>query len=51
LQLIDVRQTAPNVMILQASWNSPVMNPDGKLDLAKQDDMLVSYTLLKEGDD
>ena len=49
LQLIDVRQIAPNVIILQASWKSPVMNPDGKLDLAKEDDMLVSYTLLKEG--
>ncbi len=36
-------------MILQASWKSPVMNPDGKLDLANQNDMLVSYTLLKEG--
>ena len=25
------------------------MNPNGKLDVAKQDDMVVSYTLLKEG--
>jgi hypothetical protein len=47
LQLLDVRQIAPTVIILQASWKSPVMNPDGKLDLAKEDDMLVSYTLLK----
>ena len=38
-------------MILQASWKSPVMNPDGKLDLAKENDMMVSYTLLKEGGD
>ena len=38
LQLIDVRQLAPNVIILQASWKSPVMNPDGKLDLAKEDE-------------
>ncbi len=51
LQLIDVRQIAPNVIILQASWKSPVMNPDGKLDLDKDNDMLVSYTLLKEGSD
>ncbi len=51
LQLIDLRQIAPNVMILQASWKSPVMNADGKLDLTKQNDMLVSYTLLKEGGD
>jgi ketosteroid isomerase-like protein len=51
LQLIDARQIAPNVIILQASWSSPVMNPDGKLDLAKNNDMLVSYTLLKEGGD
>ena len=51
LHLIDVRQIAPTVIILQASWESPVMNPDGKLDLAKDNDMLVSYTLLKEGGD
>ena len=51
LNLIDVRQIAPNVIILQASWQSPVMNPDGKLDLAKQDNMMVSYTLLKQGGD
>ena len=48
LQLIDVRQIAPTVIIVQASWKSPVMNPDGKLDLAKENDMLVSFTLLKE---
>jgi ketosteroid isomerase-like protein len=49
LQLLDARQIAPTVIILQASWESPVMNPDGKLDLSKHDDMIVSYTLLKEG--
>ena len=49
LQLIDVRQIEPSVIILQASWKSPVMNPDGKLDLTKEDNMLVSYTLLKVG--
>jgi hypothetical protein len=46
-----VRQIAPTVIALQASWESPVMNPDGKLDLTKQDDMMVSYTLLKVGAD
>ena len=51
LQLIAVRQIAPTVIILQASWKSPVMNPDGKLDLAKDNDMLVSYALLKERGD
>jgi ketosteroid isomerase-like protein len=51
LKLIDVRQIAPTVIILQANWKSPVMNPDGKLNLAKEDDMLVSYTLLKVGGD
>jgi uncharacterized protein (TIGR02246 family) len=51
LQLIDFRQIAPNVIILQASWKSPVMNSDGKLDLAKEDNMMVSYTLLKADGD
>ena len=49
LQLIDVRHIAPTVIILQASWKSPVMTSNGKLDLAKENDMLVTYTLLKEG--
>jgi ketosteroid isomerase-like protein len=49
LRLIDLRRIAPNVMILQASWKNPVMNPDGKLDLGKQNDMIVSYTLLRDG--
>jgi hypothetical protein len=48
LKLIDVRQIAPTVIVLQASWKNPVMNPDGKLDLSKEEDMLVSYTLLKQ---
>ncbi len=50
LQLIAVRQIAPTVIVLQASWESPVMTLDGKLDLSRQDDMIISYTLLKEGD-
>jgi uncharacterized protein (TIGR02246 family) len=48
LQLIDLRRIAPNVMILQASWKNPAMNPDGKLDLGKQNDMIVSFTLLRD---
>lgn len=49
LKMLDLRQIARDVMILQASWTSPVMKPNGKLDLAKEDAMIVSYTLLKEG--
>jgi uncharacterized protein (TIGR02246 family) len=49
LELVDIRQIAPGVMILQARWKSPVMKPDGKLDLTKDDDMIVSYTLLRSG--
>jgi hypothetical protein len=51
LHLIDLRQITPNVMILQASWQSPEMNPDGKLDPTKQNDMIVSYALLRDGGD
>ncbi len=51
LHLLDLRQIAPGVMILQASWKSPVMNPDGKLDLTRQDDMIVSYTLVRDAGD
>ena len=51
LHIVALRQIAPNVMILQASWKSPVMNPDGELDPTKQDDMIVSYTLVGDGGD
>ena len=51
LKLLDVRQIAPTVIVLQASWKSPVMTQDGKLYLTKEDDMLVSYTLLHVGGD
>ncbi len=47
LKLMDTRQIAADVIILQASWKNPVMNPDGKIDPAKQNDMIVSYTLLR----
>ena len=49
LQLIDLRQIVPGVIVLQANWKNPVMNPDGKLDLSREDDMIVSYTLLNTG--
>ncbi|HEY0780461.1 MAG TPA: hypothetical protein VGD56_21070 [Gemmatirosa sp.] len=49
LHLLAVRHIAPDVMVLQASWKNPVMHPDGTLDPVQQDDMIVSYTLLRSG--
>ena len=34
--------------VLYGNARVTVMNPDGKLDLTKQDSMMVAYTLLKE---
>ena len=47
LHLLDVRRIAPDVMILHARWQNPVMHPDGTIDPTTLDAMIVSYTLLR----
>jgi uncharacterized protein (TIGR02246 family) len=49
LQLLIERAIAPNVQIVQAKWQNPVMRPDGTIDPASINDMIVTFTLLKTG--
>ncbi|GJG89763.1 hypothetical protein tb265_49440 [Gemmatimonadetes bacterium T265] len=49
LHLLDVRRLAPDVLVLHARWQNPVMHPDGTIDPTTLDDMIVSYTLRRSG--
>ena len=49
LEPLIERAIAPNVQIVQAKWQNPVMRPDGTIDPASTNDMIVTFTLLKTG--
>ena len=49
LELLIERTIAPHVQIVQAKWQNPVMRPDGTIDPASINDMIVTFTLLKTG--
>ena len=47
--LLIARRVTADVMILQAGWLNPVMNPDGKISETQVNDMIVTFVLLREG--
>jgi uncharacterized protein (TIGR02246 family) len=47
LELLVQRTIAPNVAVVQAKWQNPVMRPDGTIDPASVNDMIVTFVLLK----
>ena len=49
LEMLALRRVAENVMVLQARWQNPIMNPDGKTDPVKVNDMIVTFVLVKAG--
>jgi hypothetical protein len=49
LELLIQRSISPNVQALQAKWKNPVMRPDGNIDPASINDMIVTFILLKTG--
>ncbi|WP_161570981.1 YybH family protein [Granulicella sibirica] len=49
LELLIQRSIAPNVQAVQAKWQNPVMRPDGTIDPASINDMIVTFILLKIG--
>jgi hypothetical protein len=46
LQLLIQRRIAAGVMVVQAKWQNPVMKPDGKIDPAAINDMIVTFVLV-----
>ena len=46
LELMIQRTVAPGVQAVQAKWQNPVMKPDGKIDPASINDMIVTFVLL-----
>jgi uncharacterized protein (TIGR02246 family) len=49
LELLIQRTIHPNVQAMQAKWQNPVMRPDGTIDPASINDMIVTFILLKTG--
>lgn len=49
--MIALRRVAPTVMILQTKWQNPVMKPDGTIDPASINDMVVTFALVQQGAD
>ena len=50
MNIAAVRQIANNVMIAQARWNAPALGPHGKVIPDHFNEMILSYTLVKEGE-
>jgi len=50
LELLIQRSISPNVQALQAKWQNPVMRPDGTIDPASINDMIVTFILLNTSD-
>jgi len=49
LKMLALRQIAPDVMVLQTGWKNPVMHPNGKPDEAQVNEMIVTFVLVKIG--
>jgi uncharacterized protein (TIGR02246 family) len=47
VELLIQRLIAPRVQAVQAKWQNPVMKPDGRIDPASINDMIVTFVLLK----
>jgi uncharacterized protein (TIGR02246 family) len=47
LELLIQRTIAVGVIAVQARWQSPVMNPEGKIDPAAINDMLATFVLVQ----
>jgi uncharacterized protein (TIGR02246 family) len=48
-QIFAVQPIAADVMTIHTKWQSPVMNPDGKIDPAKIDNMVVTFVVQRAG--
>ncbi len=44
-----MQQIVADVMTIHTKWQSPVMNPDGKINPAKTDDMIVTFVVQETG--
>jgi uncharacterized protein (TIGR02246 family) len=51
LRMLALRQITPDVMILQTGWKNPVMHSNGKPDAAQVNEMIVTFVLLKIGEE
>lgn len=51
MEIVAARQIAPGVLIAQTTWSAPILGPDGKTVPNQFNEMILSYTLVGEGED
>ena len=51
MKLIAARKIAENVVIAQSTWSAPALGVDGKVTPGRFNEMILSYTLVKEEED
>lgn len=48
MKLVALREVSPGVAIVQASWGAPALGPNGKIVPGQFNQMMMSYTLIKQ---
>jgi uncharacterized protein (TIGR02246 family) len=48
MKMVVLREVAPGVAIIQASWSAPALAPNGKMVPGEFNAMLLTYTLVKQ---
>lgn len=51
MELVAARQIVPEVVIAQTTWSAPVLGADGQTVPDQFNEMILSYTLVRQGDD
>ena len=51
MRIAALREVSPGVVVVQATWNAPVLGQDGKAVPGQFNEMILSYTLLKRETD
>lgn len=49
MEIVAARQIAPDLLIAQTTWNAPVLGTDGKTVPGQFNQMILSYTLVRQG--
>ena len=48
MKLVALREVSPGIAIIQASWGAPALGPDGKIIPGQFNQMMMSYTLIRQ---
>jgi uncharacterized protein (TIGR02246 family) len=51
MRIVALREIAPDVAVVQATWKAPALGPNGKIVTGQFNEMVLSFTLVKRGSD